>query len=294
MAKSRVKHKEPIMGSLNSPYRETGMRDFGLYPWWAFCYQIFNKTMYGNKYYGRKRYYGYRKKNYGNQNPVLGDALAEIIILLIAAILKLLGKLIYKLFEFAGEVFHHRMKTKEAFHLNINTPQKVTLLSTLQKQPNQTPSFSLPEISHPETRLEPQETHDSRYNLKKSLVTETEQGFLKVLEQAVGDRYRIVPQVLLSGIVSPKDSSAHFTNYHDFNKIKAKSIDFVLYDKESWTPRLAIELDDRSHLKWKRIQRDHFIDDLFDGVGLKILHMPVVYSHNLEYVRAEISQKIEI
>ena len=37
MAKSRVKNKEPIMGSLNSPYRETGMRDFGLYLWWAFC-----------------------------------------------------------------------------------------------------------------------------------------------------------------------------------------------------------------------------------------------------------------
>jgi very-short-patch-repair endonuclease len=37
MAESRVKRKEPIMGSLNSPYRETGMRAFGLYLWWAFC-----------------------------------------------------------------------------------------------------------------------------------------------------------------------------------------------------------------------------------------------------------------
>ncbi len=26
MAESRVKHREPIMGSLNSPYRETDMR----------------------------------------------------------------------------------------------------------------------------------------------------------------------------------------------------------------------------------------------------------------------------
>lgn len=37
MAKSRVKHKKPIMGLLYSPYQETGMRAFGLYPWWAFC-----------------------------------------------------------------------------------------------------------------------------------------------------------------------------------------------------------------------------------------------------------------
>lgn len=36
--KSRVKHKNPITGSLNSPYRETGMSSFGYYLWWAFCF----------------------------------------------------------------------------------------------------------------------------------------------------------------------------------------------------------------------------------------------------------------
>ena len=37
MARSRVKHKDPIMGLLNSPYTETYARGFGLYLWWAFC-----------------------------------------------------------------------------------------------------------------------------------------------------------------------------------------------------------------------------------------------------------------
>jgi hypothetical protein len=38
MAKvSQDMHKEPIMGSHILPYRETGMRVLGLYPWWAFC-----------------------------------------------------------------------------------------------------------------------------------------------------------------------------------------------------------------------------------------------------------------
>jgi|SRR3989344_3651610 len=32
-----MKHKEPIMGSFHTPYRETYARDFGLYLWWAFC-----------------------------------------------------------------------------------------------------------------------------------------------------------------------------------------------------------------------------------------------------------------
>lgn len=40
MAKSRIRHKEPIMGSPYTPYRETCMRAFGLYPWWAFCIYV--------------------------------------------------------------------------------------------------------------------------------------------------------------------------------------------------------------------------------------------------------------
>ena len=243
--------------------------------------------------YRKYRYYNNdsRKKYYSKGNSDLGDALAEIIIELIFAILKLLAKLIYKFLQFLWEAFHQRGKTRETYHLNI-TQAPVTAPVVFPKTVP-VASIHIEEIKALKIHESP-EVAESRYSLKKSLVTDTEQGFLKILEQIVGNRYRIVPQVLLSGIVSPKDSNSHFTNYHDFNKIKAKSIDFVLYDKESWTPRLAIELDDRSHLKWKRIQRDQFIDDLFEGVGLKILHMPVAYSHNLEYVRAQISEKIEI
>jgi len=40
MVKSRIRNKEPIMGSPNPPYRETGMSDFGHYLWWAFCIKI--------------------------------------------------------------------------------------------------------------------------------------------------------------------------------------------------------------------------------------------------------------
>jgi hypothetical protein len=37
MVKSPIRHKEPIIGSSDWLYRETGIRDFGLYLWWAFC-----------------------------------------------------------------------------------------------------------------------------------------------------------------------------------------------------------------------------------------------------------------
>lgn len=37
MVESRVKHKDPTIGSLNSPYWETSMRASRLYLWWDLC-----------------------------------------------------------------------------------------------------------------------------------------------------------------------------------------------------------------------------------------------------------------
>lgn len=47
MAQSRIAHKEPIIGSRDPPCRETGMRGFGFYLWWAFC---LNMQTHENEY----------------------------------------------------------------------------------------------------------------------------------------------------------------------------------------------------------------------------------------------------
>ncbi|MDD5164969.1 MAG: DUF2726 domain-containing protein [Candidatus Pacebacteria bacterium] len=130
-------------------------------------------------------------------------------------------------------------------------------------------------------------TSESRYILKESLVTNAEKEFLKVLETVVGNSYRIESQVPLSGIVKPIDSSDHWTNYRDFNPIKSKSIDFVLYDKD-YKPYLAIELDDRSHSRWDRIKRDQIVNEIMKSVGLRIVHIPFSYRYNPEKLKSEI------
>lgn len=132
---------------------------------------------------------------------------------------------------------------------------------------------------------------ENRYSLRPTLLTPAEKVFLNALEQAVGNHYRIENQVPLSRIVVPRDSNENFTNYHDFNRIKAKSIDFVLYD-QNYTPYLCIELDDRSHLQWDRIKRDAFVDELMRDVGLRIIHIPVRYSYDLSILRQQIFQSV--
>lgn len=129
---------------------------------------------------------------------------------------------------------------------------------------------------------------EKRYGLKESLLTPSEKNFLSVLEKVVGDSFIIEKQVQLSRIVTPIDSNNNFINYKDFNQIKAKSIDFVLFNKD-YSPYLCIELDDLSHMRWNRQKRDAFVDKIMKDVGLRIIHIRASYSYNPEEIKKQIS-----
>ena|SRR3989344_1081896 len=72
------------------------------------------------------------------------------------------------------------------------------------------------------------------------------------------------------------------------NRIKSRHIDFVLCDKENIKPLIAIELDDSSHNREDRIERDFSIDNILRDAGLPILHQRVQPS----YYPQEVEDKI--
>lgn len=55
-----------------------------------------------------------------------------------------------------------------------------------------------------------------------------------------------------------------------FNKIKSKHIDFAIAD--NMNIMILIELDDNSHNRIDRIQRDKFVDDTLEACDYKIIH----------------------
>lgn len=68
----------------------------------------------------------------------------------------------------------------------------------------------------------------------------------------------------------------------ELGKVQRKHVDFVLFDPESMEAKLIVELDDTTHDRQDRVNRDVFIDNVLEGTGYKILH---VYSaDNLEEV----------
>lgn len=125
------------------------------------------------------------------------------------------------------------------------------------------------------------------YVKKEYLMTKAEHEFFKVLQQAVQDKYYIVPQVQLSNLVQVEKPKRW--EYSLRNKIDRKSVDFVLFNKEYFTPHLIIELDDSSHLREDRQIRDDFVDKVLNKAGIKIMHIQTAYHYDLKQISDNIS-----
>ena len=119
------------------------------------------------------------------------------------------------------------------------------------------------------------------------LMTKAEHEFFKVLHEAVQDKYYIIPQVQLSKIVRVNKYEKFKDKYN--NMIDRKSVDFVLFQKEIFSPHLVIELDEESHQLPNREKRDRFVDAIMEKVGLKIVHIKTAYSYNLDEIRTKIN-----
>jgi very-short-patch-repair endonuclease len=144
-------------------------------------------------------------------------------------------------------------------------------------------AFVITELKKKDGPEAKEERKDLPYVKKQYLMTNAERNFFKVLKEAVGDKYYIVPQVALKNIVEVNRYERMKKTYQ--NKIDRKSLDFVLFDTEYFTPQIVIELDDISHELPARESRDNFVDAIMLKVGIRIKHIKTSFSYNI----AEIS-----
>lgn len=118
------------------------------------------------------------------------------------------------------------------------------------------------------------------YRKRGYLMTKAELEFFHVLESIVKNQYYIVPQLPISKIVLTVARGKDYYTY--LNKIDRKTVDFVLFDKQSFSPIMVIELDDSSHDNENRRIRDDFVDNVMKNVGLKIIHVKTAAIYNPE------------
>jgi hypothetical protein len=126
------------------------------------------------------------------------------------------------------------------------------------------------------------------YEIRDDFLTNAEGSFYRVLKVAAGDELMICPKVRLADIFA----SNHAEYYHWFNKIAKKHIDFLLCNTTTLRPVLGVELDDASHLRRDRVERDRFVEQVFKGTGLPLLRVPVRRSYDSTQLGVQIRQAI--
>lgn len=128
------------------------------------------------------------------------------------------------------------------------------------------------------------------YHLRDGLLSSAELSFYHVLKQATPD-YQALAKVNLGDLFMPKHPDhAKWRMYR--NKIDRKHVDFLLCDPKTLQPLLGIELDDKSHQRKDRQQRDRFVDRVFAVAGLPLLHVRAAYSYSVGEVAAQVEQSL--
>ncbi len=124
------------------------------------------------------------------------------------------------------------------------------------------------------------------------LFSPAERSFLGVLEQSVGAELRVLGKVRLADLIQPAAGLATGPRSAAFNRISRKHVDFVLCDPHTLAVVAVVELDDRSHQRADRRERDAFVDGALAVAGIPILHVPCQRAYSLSEVRGSILSKI--
>ena len=123
------------------------------------------------------------------------------------------------------------------------------------------------------------------YRLKASLLSPAEHNFFLSMRRVVAERAVITPKVGLDELfwVQLQDKSQS-RGY--LNKINRKHVDFLLCDPKTMRPLVGIELDDSSHQREDRQERDMFVDGVFAAAGLPLIHASAKRAYVVDEIAA--------
>jgi predicted RNA-binding Zn-ribbon protein involved in translation (DUF1610 family) len=128
------------------------------------------------------------------------------------------------------------------------------------------------------------------YRLRDDFLSPAEQNFFLVLKATVSDWALICPKVSLGDLFyAQTGDSGRNQSYR--NKIDRKHIDFLLCDPQTARPLVGIELDDKSHRRPDRQERDQFVDGVFAAASLPLVHIPVQSHYPTAKLNAFLRQK---
>jgi very-short-patch-repair endonuclease len=130
---------------------------------------------------------------------------------------------------------------------------------------------------------------DVCYQPRPELFSPAERSFLGVLEQAVAGQFRIMGKVRLGDLIQPAKDLSPKERTTAWNRIHQKHVDFVLCLPNTLAPFGVVELDDASHQRKDRSERDAFVDKALKSAGIPMVR----FSARKGYAVAEVQAQLE-
>lgn len=123
------------------------------------------------------------------------------------------------------------------------------------------------------------------YELKETLITETEKAYLTAIEQALPEGYLLQPQINLASVIRRTDGFR-------FQNELYKNVDAGVFNKD-YLPIILIEINDATHKIAERKERDEKVRAICEEAGIPLVTFWTSDGVNVAYINKRIAEGIE-
>lgn len=122
------------------------------------------------------------------------------------------------------------------------------------------------------------------YELKESLVTDTEMEYLECIENILPEGYLVLPQANLAAFITRTDQARYRGELF-------RNIDFIVTDLD-YCPVFLIEINDQTHLAQDRRERDRKVADICEEAGIPLITFWTSYGVQPDYIERRIMETL--
>ena len=122
----------------------------------------------------------------------------------------------------------------------------------------------------------------TKYAKKDCLMTPPEQALMQVLEGLFGARFRILPQIALISLVDK-------LNYTSYRNELFRVVDFVVVSPD-FVPLVVVELNDKSHLRADRRERDAKVAEILQKASLPLVVLTPENASDVAFVKRAVGR----
>lgn len=127
---------------------------------------------------------------------------------------------------------------------------------------------------------------------KKQLFTSAERQFLHLIEQSVGNEFRVLCRVKLTDLLSLRSNTDRKVANSALLRAGSKQLDFVLCDRNDMTPVMAIDLVFGLGKDGHNTQRDFFVSGALDTASIPHVRIKAKGGYTVTDIRECIEAKL--